>query len=93
MSNNKTEPKNKQLQEEIHELNEQLHIQRTQREKINLELQQYEQKFAYAERKVNFIAKGIRRILRMARSIAAYILGRRNIKHLYSRSFKTSTLR
>lgn len=88
MYNNINDQKEK-LREEIEQLNEQIKIEEHKRQETKQELGTYQQQFNAGERQLNTFSKLARRVVRLFRSTAAYVLGRRNIKHLYSRSFKT----
>src|SRR5690625_2462759 len=51
-------------------------------------LREHERIFSDMENRITRLKRFKRRIIRFIRSVAAYILGRRNLKHLYSKSFK-----
>lgn len=83
MSNNRK----KHLQK-LAKLNEEIKHKQEQRDQTKEVLAQYEQTFLRADRLIRTCKWAIRRVYNFFRSCAAFLLGRRNIKHLYSKSFK-----
>src|SRR5690625_4452145 len=57
-----------------------------QTERTKAELRQLKREFDDAQRNVTWLKKVLRRSVRFLRSMAAYALGRRNLKQLYSES-------
>src|SRR5690625_2367889 len=51
-------------------------------------LRTHERIFSDMENRITRLKRVKRRIIKFIRSIGAYVLGRRNLKHLYSKSFK-----
>lgn len=87
MSKNKNDERKKYMQQ-IEDLTEQINVQQMKRNEVKRTLDEYEFQFQQAERKINFLSRLVKRFITFFRSIAAYALGRRNVKHLYSRTFK-----
>lgn len=80
--------KEKQLKKRVKQLEEQIKIAEKEYDATQRELTLYERQFNYAEKNMNRLKRLKNRIVRFIRSTAAYVVGRRNLKHLYSRSFK-----
>lgn len=80
--------KNQPSKDRIAKLDQIIQEKKQENEATKRELTTYRRSFNNAQRNLQLIAKFKNRLIRTLRSIAAYSLGRRNLKHLYSRSFK-----
>lgn len=76
------------LKNRLEQLKKQIEVAEKESEATKRELTTYERQFNFAEKNINRLKRLKNRIVRFVRSSAAYVVGRRNLKHLYSRSFK-----
>src|SRR5690625_1038626 len=70
------------------ELDQEIQRKELENEQIKKELKQYRRQFNFVQTKINFVSKIFKKMIRFVRSFGAYTLGRRNLKQLYSRSYK-----
>lgn len=74
--------------DELTELDNVIEQEEIQTERTKAELRNITREFDDAQRKVTWLKNFLRSLLRFFRSMAAYALGRRNVKQLYSESYK-----
>src|SRR5690625_754374 len=70
------------------ELDQEIQRKELENEQIKKELKQYRRQFNFVQTKINFVSKIFKKMIRFVRSFGAYVLGRRNLKQLYSRTYK-----
>lgn len=80
--------KRRELLERIEELNKEINELRKENEHSFQRLHTYERSFLTMQTRIDALKRWKRKGIRFVRSIGAYLLGRRNVKHLYSKSFK-----
>src|SRR5690625_590240 len=73
---------------ELAKLDEEINKLQKEREAALEELRIYEQSYSQAERRLNSLKQLKNALVKSVRTLGAYLLGRRNLKHLYSKSFK-----
>lgn len=73
---------------ELAKLDEEINKLQKEREAALEELRLYEQSYSQAERRLNSLKQLKNALVKSVRTLGAYLLGRRNLKHLYSKSFK-----
>jgi len=93
MSNHKDEQttKQKRVADRVDErvaLDQAMEEEEIQTARTKAELQQLTREFADAQRNVTWLKNMLQRSRRFLRSVAAYALGRRNVKQLYSEAYK-----
>jgi len=93
MSNHKDEQTTKQKRlidrmDERATLDQVIAEEEVQTKRTKAELRQLKREFNDAQRNVTWLKKVLRGSVRFLRSMAAYALGRRNLKQLYSESYK-----
>jgi len=80
--------KREELLETIAKLDQEIIELMKKRDKSRAELQTYEAPFNRMQGRLRKLKNSKDEVIKFVRSIGAYMLGRRNIKHLYSKSFK-----
>src|SRR5690625_4524011 len=71
------------------QLDEKIAAQQTKNAQKRQERLEYERQFNLSQRIIRSISHFKQRIIKGIRTTGAYLLGRRNIKQLYSRAYKT----
>lgn len=77
-----------QLTKQLAELEQTLHMQEKRTERMKRTFIEYNQAFTEARANVQSLLNKLKRFVKHVKAPAAYLLGRRNIKQLYSKSYK-----